>query len=216
VNYDQILLSYLARHKIEKSVGILECPLPTMSESEMGNKVTKTTAAEPSRMTFILPSTMNTVYTMRFTGIVVRWKEEKEVRSKHVRHARYDLEESHNWGEWLRWTMRDAVVNEFEKATGQEIHPKSQPPVTDFVLKLDPRMKRDKLGGDSHTRISGVITWRSVATEPSALKAAVQWRLGDRMAFYGLQDDIEKWSYIFTPGEVLVEPYDERASSGSE
>jgi hypothetical protein len=185
-----------------------------MSESEMGNKVTKTTAGvEPVKMNFILPSTMDTVYTMRFSGNVVRWKEEKEVRSKHVRHARYDLEEYHNWEEWLGWTMRDALVNEYEKATGKNVHIKCEPPVSDFVLKLDPRVKRDKVGGDGHTHISGVITWRSVTTEPSALKAAVEWRLGDRMAFYGLQDEEEKWTYIFSPGEVFSEPYEECVAS---
>ena len=184
--------------------------------SEMGNKAMKASptmsVVEPSRVNFILPSTMDTVYTMRFSGNVVRWNEFRQVRSKHMRHARYDLEKQHNWEEWLRYTMRDAVVNEFEKATGQQVHPRSEPPLTDFVLKLDPRIKRSKLGDTNHTRISGVITWRSVATEPSSLKAAVEWRLGDRMAFYGLTDEEEKWTYIFKPGDVLSE----RTSNESE
>ena len=173
----------------------------------MGNKVTKTStrAAEPVReVELILPSTLNTVYTLQFTGNVVRWKDYKEVRSSHMRHARDDLEHYHNWDEWLSSTMCDAIVNEFERATGKTIQPKSQPAVTDIVLKLDPRVKRTGVGLE-HTRISGKVSWRSIPTDPVSLKAAVEWRLGDRMAMYGLQDEDEKWTYIFSPGDVTSE-----------
>lgn len=74
----------------------------------------------------------------------------------------------------------------------------------DIVLKLDPRVKRTGEGIE-HTRISGKVSWRSIPTDPASLKAAIQWRLGDRMAMYGLQDEEERWSYIFNPGEVTSE-----------
>jgi hypothetical protein len=155
----------------------------------------------------ILPSTLNTVYTLHFTGNVVRWKDHKEVRSSHMRHARYDLEHYHNWGEWLGYTMRDAIVNECERATGKTIRLKSEPAVTDIVLKLDPRVKRSGFSTE-HTRISGTISWRSIPTDSASLKAAIEWRLGDRMAMYGLQDEDERWSYIFSPGELSFEKKD--------
>jgi hypothetical protein len=174
-----------------------------MSESEMGNKVTKTSSRVPEAE-LVLPSTLNTVYTLQFTGNVVRWQDHKEVRSSHMRHARYDLEHYHDWQEWLRYTMRDAIVNECERVTGKTIHLKSEPAVADIVLKLDPRVKRTGFSTE-HTRISGTISWRSIPTESASLKAAIQWRLGDRMAMYGLQDEEERWSYIFSPGEVTSE-----------
>jgi hypothetical protein len=192
----------------------------------MGNKSVKPSHASQmasgsgtimaEKVEFVLPSTMTTVYTLRFTGNVIRHRESKEVRSKHMRHARDDLEHNHEWDEWLGWTMRDAIVNEFETKTGQEIHTRDAAPVTDIKVVLDPRIKRSGIMPDAHTRISGVITWRSVATEPSALRAAVDWRLGDRMAFYGLQDEEEGWSYIFSPGQIVAEPFEPSARSDSE
>jgi hypothetical protein len=178
-----------------------------MSETEMGNKVTKTTtrASEPVReVEVVLPSTLNTIYTLQFTGNVVRWQDHKEVRSSHVRHARDDLQNYHDWDQWLGNTMRDAIVNECEKVTGKTVRLKSDPAVTDIVLKLDPRVKRTGFSTE-HTRISGTISWRSIPTDSASLKAAIEWRLGDRMAMYGLQDEDERWSYIFSPGEVTSE-----------
>lgn len=182
-----------------------------MTDSEMGNKATKSpsvaAAARQPEVEVVLPSTMNTVYTLRFSGNVIRWKDYKEVRSMHVRHARYDLENKHDWEEWLRYTMRDALVNECERATGQTVHMKSEPPVANIVITLDPRVKRYQFAENSHTKISGTLQWRSVATDSVAMRAAVDWRLGDRMAYYGIQDEEERWTYIFNPGEITNEPH---------
>lgn len=181
-----------------------------MTDSEMGNKATKSSNATVVRqpeVEVILPSTMNTVYTLRFSGSVIRWKDYKEVRSMHMRHARYDLENKHDWEEWLRPTMRDALVNECERATGHTVHMKSDPPVADIVLTLDPRIKRQSCSDTSYTKISGTLQWRSVATDSAAMRAAVDWRLGDRMSYYGLQDEEERWTYLFSPGDITTTPH---------
>ncbi len=158
--------------------------------------------ASTSRTGFATASTMNTIYSLRFTGQVIRWNQHKEVRSKHMRHARDDLENYHDWYEWLSSTMRDAVMIEVEKTTGKSISFTSDPPVADIVVMMDPRVKRNSLSPQAHTFITGVVQWRSIATNSEAMTAAVAWRLGDRMSQYGLKDEDEGWQFLFTPGDM--------------
>jgi len=148
---------------------------------------------------------MNTFYTLRFSGQVIRWDDKKEVRSKHMRHARYDLENFHNWDEWLASTMRDAVMIEVEKSTGKSITFDSDPPVSDISIHLDHRVKRNSLNPFAHTFITGSVSWRSISTNAASMKSAVEWRLGDRMSQYGLMDEDERWQFIFTPGDLQAD-----------
>jgi opacity protein-like surface antigen len=177
-----------------------------MTDSEMGNKTSKASVRQ-QEVELTISSTMNTIYTLKFTGFVTRWDDHKEVRSQHVRHARYDLENTHEWGEWLGATMRDALINECEKFTGKIVHMKSDPPVADIVLTLDPRIKKKHFYDESYKKINGTVQWRSVSTDSSAMRGAVDWRLGDRMSYYGLEDEKEKWAYIFSPGEITSAPH---------
>lgn len=168
----------------------------TLTHAEMGSKVSRATQTEDmGEKKFFIPTEVCVRYTLEFEAQVERTEEHKDVRYKHVDEVRAELQHSSTWREFLGWTMRDAVVNHFEKETGQEIHcgANEKGPVENLSIVLDPRRRKSHFDEEYHTYVTGCVSWDSIDTEPASYASAVQWRLGDRMAYHGVQDIKSKW-----------------------
>ena len=139
-------------------------------------------------------------YSLEFTAEVARWDRWKSVKRRHVERSRAMLENSFFWEEWLSSSMRDAMEDDFSRSLGvEDIHFETLPPIFDIQIDLDPMSKKKR------NEITGVISWKSVMVDTEMLEEAIEWRLGDRMSHYGINDENERWSCFFTPGTLLSE-----------
>ena len=177
------------------------------TDTEMGAKVSRATqtqvAEEPKK--FTIPALINTRYILTFTGSVYRLSQHKDVRKKHVKEAREELLKESTWLEYLQWTMRDALVNHFERETGQQIYcgANDKGPVQNLQIVLDAPYKKSPFDDTNHHRISGKVIWESIETDGPSFDAAVQWRIGDRMAYHGVQTD--SWYFTLVPKGTVRE-----------
>lgn len=157
-----------------------------------------TTAHEPSLRVNAV-STMS--YSLPFRVCIERWKKKHKVRMHHFIGARRMLKDIFLWEDWLGSTMRDAAQDTIEDFLGISVNPENLPEVVDICIEIDPIQKK------SYNKITGVIHWRSIAVNKKRLDHAINWRLGDRMCQYGIQNDEEKWICFFHPGLVIMESY---------
>lgn len=145
----------------------------------------------------------NVTYSLEFSATLTRWKGKRKVFKQHVVAAREIIEDVYFWQEWLASTMRDAVEEEVEGFLGVCVDSYNVPPVLDIVVELDPAPKKTRRNPEGHNEITGVISWRSVPAGDKALENAVEWRLGDRLSNYGIQDEKEGWICFFHPGTLM-------------
>ncbi len=156
-------------------------------------------SAPSEQPTFVYPTTQ-TVYTLRFTGEVSRFDPDRFVRQEHVDEARVMVGDAHEWRDWLQSTTRDACEIDWKLRTGREVYPK-EPEVFDIQVTLKPPKKKSKFDLDGWLEINGEVTWRGPEASELAMRQAVQWRIGDRMAYYGIRSVSDKgWMYIIRPG----------------
>lgn len=140
-------------------------------------------------------------YSLEFSATLSRWKGKRKVQKHHVQAARRILEDIHFWHEWLGSTMRDATEAEIEDFLGVTVDSRGFPAILDISVDLDPPSKRNR------NEITGVISWRSIPTSETALENAVEWRLGDRMSQYGIQNDDGGWVCTFQPQTLTIDSY---------
>lgn len=159
-----------------------------VSASKISCGDSSTKAVEPSVQ---LNASPNTIYSLEFSGEIVCWKR-KKIKGKQIKESRNILEDSFFWQEWLDATMQDATEECVGDFLGVSVSSKSSPPVLDIVVDLDPITKKNE--------ITGVVSWRSISIPEKAITNAVEWRLGDRMCHYGIQNEKEKWSCLIYPG----------------
>ena len=162
------------------------------------------TMADPN---FVMPTRVTTRYTLNFSCEVQRHEvdedgEAKPAKQSQIRQAREDVLNEHIWWEFLGFTMRDVVESEYTAATGHEVYPRDVPPVK--VMSLTLTQEADPSAKKLSDNFTGTVVWESIsATEPH-LKKAIQWRLGDRMCYYGFQSD--DWTCITSPDDYTQEP----------
>jgi hypothetical protein len=71
----------------------------------------------------------------------------------------------------------------------------------DLHVKDSVEHKRDPTGFD-YTVYSGTLTWTSASVPLDTLQKDIDWRIGDRMSMYELDD--EDWHIYINPGKVSV------------
>lgn len=157
---------------------------------------------EPSAVVRAVP---NVCYSLEFSATLTRWKGKRKVMKRHVEAARDMLEDTWFWQEWLASTMRDAAENEVEEFLGVCVDAYGTPPVLDIVVELDPAPKKTRRNPEGHNEITGVISWRSIPAGDKALEDAIEWRLGDRLSNYGIQNESEGWICFFSPGTLTIQ-----------
>lgn len=184
-------------------------PLNSASIREMGISKSKLSCASKAMTMALEPSMMiradpTTEYVLEFSANVSRWNSKKSVKKQHVEGARRSLESDLFWEEWLESTMKDAMEETVGEFLDVSIHTHKMPPVLDITIELDPPGKKTRRNPEGHTEITGVISWRSIMVSEKSIENAIEWRLGDRLNMYGIQDEQEKWSCYFHPGTLLI------------
>lgn len=163
------------------------------------------TVSKASKPEFVYP-TEQSVYTMKFTGFVQRMNPDCKVRKEHLEEARALVGDVSEWDDWLRSTMRDACEVDWRVKTGHAAYP-NDPPIYDLSISLTPFKEKSRFDPEANLQINGSITWRGPKTSDMAIRAAAEWRIGDRMAYYGIRSVSEKgWMYIISPGIITVTP----------
>ncbi len=158
-----------------------------------------------SKPEFAYP-TEQSVYTMKFSGFVQRMNPDRKVRKEHMEEARAAVGDVSEWTDWLRSTTRDACEIDWRIKTGHEAYPK-EPPVSDVTITLTPAREKTRFDPEAHLQINGTATWCGPTASGTGIRAAAEWRIGDRMAYYGIRSQSEKgWIYIVSPGIITIAP----------
>ena len=141
------------------------------------------------------PSPKVSTYTMPFTCNLIR-TDEAAPSKKLVAYARREIEDA-NWGEYLSATMRDAVKEKYSSAKSEYVH------LEDWEITLSSSTTQEKdPKGLSYTVYNGVLTWTSVTCPLKRVQEEIDWRIGDRMSMYEIDND--KWHVYIEPGKVAV------------
>lgn len=156
---------------------------------------------------FVMPTRVTTRYTLKFSCEVQRHEEDedgepKPAKQSQIRAAREDVLSEHTWREFLGFTLRDVAESEYTAATGKEVYPRDSPPVLLISLTLDP--EENPASKKLSDEFSGTVVWESIAATEPHLRKAIEWRLGDRMCYYGIQGD--GWTCLTSPGAYTQEP----------
>lgn len=135
-------------------------------------------------------------YTMRFSSQIQRQKgEDHRVKADQVAEAREQLAEEHLWREWTSFVLRDAVELDIRLDHGREVYLKDAK-ITLESVTLSPQIPKSKFDPDSWKRVDGVVTWTGPRAKLSSLITAADWRIDDRMCYYGVQEGDLKTGWI--------------------
>jgi hypothetical protein len=135
-------------------------------------------------------------YTMRFSSQVERLKgEDHRVKKEQVEEARNQLAEERLWREWTSFLLRDAVELDIRLDYGREVYLKDAK-VTLESVTLDAQIPKSKWDPDSWKRVEGTVVWTGPLAKVSSLITAADWRINDRMCYYGVQEGDVKTGWI--------------------
>ena len=183
--------------------------IPTSCERtvKMASTVEMSTQTEPvkvSEVEFEYPE-RQAVYTMAFSADIERkGSGYHKVRQEHMDEAREEMGSANLWRDWMAWTLRDACETDWKIQTGKEVYPK-EPPVEILSVELEAQVPKSKFDRDSWKQVKGKVTWKGPLCSMPALREAVQWRIGDRMCYYGVESMDEKgWVAYTRPGVLTI------------
>lgn len=158
--------------------------------------------------TVVLPTAVTVQYSMPFICIVTRFKEGKKLSSTSVSNALNEWREEYLWWEFLGWMMRDTLEDMHKMDSGKKVYLDKSPSVENVKVTIDsnPVSELDEadLDEDTHDEkeFEGTVTWESVDVREKELEEARAWRIGDRMAYYGVNDDSRIWYTHIKPGKI--------------
>lgn len=132
-------------------------------------------------------------YSLAFQCNLVRTRSGSDkIHNRWTLKAREELEnvKKCHLDEWLSLTMRDAFyVQEKEKKAFS---------VSEVKVILDPHQEKGYFSLDAHSKINGVLKWKSDEIDNLYIQTAVNWRLGQLFSHYnGIGG--KKWAMMFTP-----------------
>jgi hypothetical protein len=168
----------------------------------MGAKLSKTTTAAPAPVAVPNPKLERewVRYRMTFTATVLPLDGEEELSRGQIHAARVAVRDQETWSEYIHPMMRDALETEFLKLHDLDISLRDSPPANLVNVRLY------KSINDAHppNKMRGRVVWSSLECDLACLGSAAAWRIGDRMAQYGVMDEQEGWWVHITPGKITV------------
>ncbi len=145
---------------------------------------------------------------MPFTCVITGAKEGKPLRSSYVKEVLGEWRSESLWREFLGWTMRDAVESAWKCETREEVWSDTCPPVQNVTVSINDtpfsEIPKEELDEDmqDEKQFDGTVTWESVDVPEKELGKAKDWRIGDRMAYYGVVGDSNTWYTHISPGKI--------------
>lgn len=97
--------------------------------------------------------------------------------------------------QWLKYLMEDVKEDIVWEGEGETL---------DIPIPLENIKIVFTSKNPDELTMSGTLTWTSAAVPVKMMQDAIDWRLGDRMRYYGFEDDT-KTTAEFEPGMVSLE-----------
>ena len=149
----------------------------------------------PAPPPIAIPSLTLITYTLPFTANLICTDEAMPSEKLQLR-GRHELEDA-NWGEYLYATMRDASVPKYSSEKGKHVDMEDW----DVTISSSVTQQKDPKGF-FYTVYSGTLTWTSLSCPLERVQEEIDWRIGDRMSMYEIDDD--DWHVYIEPGTVSV------------